>query len=168
VLVDVSASVAPYARFFLELAYAMSSQFKQVRSFAFISDIEEITDAFEQGLTPAESAAEVSRRAGEEWMGHVSDYGRALEAFWARWGRDLGDRVTVVVLGDARSNGRPSSSWVAGELRQQVRRLYWLNPEPRWEWNENDSVIEEYAHHLDGVYECRNVRQLEHFIRSLT
>ena len=146
----------------------MSSQFTQVRSFAFIADIEEISESFEQGRTPAEAAAEVSRRAQEQWVGQVSDYGRALESFWSRWGRELDDRVTVIVLGDARSNGRAGAAWVTAELRQQVRRLYWLNPEPRWDWNEDDSIIEEYEHHLDGVFECRNVRQLEHFIQSLT
>ena len=26
-------------------------------------------------------------------------------------------------------------------------------------------IISDYAAHCDGVYECRNVRQLEHFIR---
>ena len=146
VLVDVSASVSPYARFFLELVYAMSSQFTQVRSFAFIADIEEISESFEQGRTPAEAAAEVSRRAQEQWVGQVSDYGRALESFWSRWGRELDDRVTVMVLGDARSNGRAGAAWVTAELRQQVRRVYWLNPEPRWDWNEDDSIIEEYEH----------------------
>jgi hypothetical protein len=45
--------------------------------------------------------------------------------------------------------------------------LYWLNPEPRSYWGSGDSVIGEYAPHCDGVFECRNLRQLEQFVGQL-
>ena len=53
------------------------------------------------------------------------------------------------------------------ELRQKARRLYWLNPEPRGYWDTGDSVVSEYGVHCDGVYECRNLRQLERFVAAV-
>jgi uncharacterized protein with von Willebrand factor type A (vWA) domain len=49
-------------------------------------------------------------------------------------------------------------------MRAKARRLYWLNPEPRGYWDTGDSILGEYAVHCDGVYECRNLRQLEAFV----
>ena len=46
--------------------------------------------------------------------------------------------------------------------------LHWLNPEPRSYWNTGDSIVGEYGIHTDGVYECRNLRQLESFVEKLT
>ena len=45
--------------------------------------------------------------------------------------------------------------------------LFWLNPEPRSYWNTGDSIVGEYGTYTDGVYECRNMRQLEGFVEKL-
>ena len=41
------------------------------------------------------------------------------------------------------------------------RHVYWLNPEPRGYWDTGDSIVSEYGAYCDGVYECRNLRQLQ-------
>jgi uncharacterized protein len=53
------------------------------------------------------------------------------------------------------------------EMRQKARHVYWLNPEPRSYWNTGDSIVADYGTHTDGVYECRNLRQLEAFVEKL-
>jgi uncharacterized protein with von Willebrand factor type A (vWA) domain len=45
--------------------------------------------------------------------------------------------------------------------------VYWLNPEPRGYWDTGDSIIADYATYCDGVYECRNLRQLERFVTTV-
>jgi uncharacterized protein with von Willebrand factor type A (vWA) domain len=45
--------------------------------------------------------------------------------------------------------------------------VYWLNPEPRSYWDTGDSIASVYAAHCDGVYECRNLRQLERFVAEV-
>jgi uncharacterized protein with von Willebrand factor type A (vWA) domain len=45
--------------------------------------------------------------------------------------------------------------------------VYWLNPEPRGYWDTGDSIISDYASFCDGVYECRNLRQLERFVATI-
>ena len=101
------------------------------------------------------------------WVDGHSDYGHAFEVFWEKYGRDVGPKTTVLLLGDARNNYHASQSWVIKEMRQKARHVYWLNPEPRSYWNTGDSIVGEYATHTDGVYECRNMRQLESFVEKL-
>ncbi len=45
--------------------------------------------------------------------------------------------------------------------------MYWLNPEQRGYWDTGDSVIADYAPHCDGVFECRNLRQLQQFVTAV-
>jgi uncharacterized protein with von Willebrand factor type A (vWA) domain len=52
-------------------------------------------------------------------------------------------------------------------MKHRARHVYWLNPEPRSYWNTGDSIVGEYGSHTDGVYECRNLRQLEAFVEKL-
>jgi uncharacterized protein with von Willebrand factor type A (vWA) domain len=56
---------------------------------------------------------------------------------------------------------------VLKELQQRARHLYWLNPEPRGYWDTGDSIISEFGIYCDGVYECRNLRQLERFVTTI-
>ena len=101
------------------------------------------------------------------WVDGHSDYGHAFEAWWERWGKEVGPRTTILLLGDARNNYHASQAWVVKEMEHKARHVYWLNPEPRAYWDTGDSIIGEYATHVDGVYECRNLRQLEKFVEVL-
>ena len=76
-------------------------------------------------------------------------------------------QTAIILLGDALNNYHATQHWVLKELRQKARRLYWLNPEPRGYWDTGDSVVSEYGVHCDGVYECRNLRQLERFVAAV-
>jgi hypothetical protein len=86
---------------------------------------------------------------------------------------DIGDAITRVnteadvIWGDARNNYHSAQSWVVAEMNKRARHVYWLNPEPRSYWDTGDSIVSEYGTHCDGVYECRNLRQLEAFVGLL-
>ena len=54
---------------------------------------------------------------------------------------DLHPRATVIVLGDARTNGRDPRADVFARIAARAGRTFWLNPEPRLYWNYGDSVI---------------------------
>ena len=101
------------------------------------------------------------------WVDGHSDYGHAFEVFWERYGKDVGPKTTVLLLGDARNNYHASQAWTVKEMRHKARHVYWLNPEPKSYWNTGDSIVGEYGTHTDGVYECRNLRQLEGFVEKL-
>jgi uncharacterized protein len=167
VVADISGSVAAFARFTLQLVYAISGQFSKVRSFVFIDGVDEVTSFFEGVEDINEAVHRVNTEADVVWVDGHSDYGHAFEAWWERWGKEVGPRTTVLLLGDARNNYHASQSWVVKEMRHKARHVYWLNPEPRAYWDTGDSIIGEYATHTDGVYECRNLRQLERFVELL-
>jgi uncharacterized protein with von Willebrand factor type A (vWA) domain len=167
VVADISGSVAAFARFTLHLVHAISGQFSKVRSFVFIDGIDEVTHLFEGTEDIADAVHRVNTEADVVWVDGHSDYGHAFEVFWQKYGKDVGPKSTVIVLGDARNNYHASQSWVMKEVERRARHLYWLNPEPKSYWDTGDSIVGEYGIHCDGVYECRNLRQLEKFVEQL-
>jgi uncharacterized protein with von Willebrand factor type A (vWA) domain len=167
VIADISGSVAAFARFTLHLVYAIGAQFSKVRSFVFIDGIDEVTSYFDGVEDIADAVHRVNTEADVVWVDGHSDYGHALEVFWSKWGKEVGPKTTVLVLGDARNNYHASQNWVLKEMRHRARHVYWLNPEPRSYWDTGDSIVGEYGIHCDGVFECRNLRQLEGFVDHL-
>jgi uncharacterized protein len=167
VVADISGSVAAFARFTLQLVYAISSQFSRVRSFVFIDGIDEVTSYFEGIEDITEAVHRVNTEADVIWVDGHSDYGHAFETFWDRWGKDVSPKTSVILLGDARNNYHASQAWVVHEMRKKARHVYWLNPEPRSYWDTGDSIVSQYGLYCDGVYECRNLKQLEKFVEQL-
>jgi uncharacterized protein with von Willebrand factor type A (vWA) domain len=168
VVADISGSVAAFARFTLMLVYAIQGQFSKVRSFVFIDGLDEVTEYFRGTEDIVEAIHRVNTEADVVWVDGHSDYGHAFEVFWEKYGKDVNPKTTILLLGDARNNYHASQSWVVKEMRQKARHVYWLNPEPRSYWNTGDSIVGEYGTYTDGVYECRNLRQLEAFVEKLT
>ena len=168
VIADISGSVAAFARFTLQLVYAISGQFSKVRSFVFIDGIDEVTKFFEGIEDITEAVHKVNTEADVIWVDGHSDYGHAFEVFWSKWGKEISPKTTVLLLGDARNNYHASQAWVVKEMRKKARHVYWLNPEPKSYWDTGDSILSEYASHTDGAWECRNLRQLERFVEQLT
>ena len=167
VLADVSGSVATFARFTLQLVHALAGEFSAVRTFVFIDGIDEVTHLFAGADDLASALTRVHESADVVAADGHSDYGRAFATFGARWGREMTPRTSVVILGDARNNYHASSADVLADLRRRGRRVWWLNPEPRSYWDTGDSIVAAYAPHCDGVFECRNLRQLEAFVSQI-
>ena len=167
VVADISGSVAAFARFTLHLVYAISNQFSKVRAFVFIDGLDEVTRYFENCEDIVEAIHKVNTEADVVWVDGHSDYGHAFEVFWERYGKEIGPRTTVMILGDARNNYHSSQNWIIKEMQRKARSVFWLNPEPRSYWDTGDSIVGEYGQHCNGTFECRNLRQLEGFVDNL-
>lgn len=167
IVADISGSVAAFARFTLHLVYALSNQFSQVRSFVFIDGLDEVTEFFEATDEISEAIYRVNTEADVVWVDGHSDYGHAFEVFWSRYGMEVTSKTSVLILGDARNNYHAPNSWIIKDLQERARNVFWLNPEPASYWDTGDSIIGEYAPHCDGVFEVRNLRQLEAFADNL-
>ncbi len=167
VIADISGSVAAFARFTLHLVYALNSQFSKVRSFVFIDGLDEVTSYFEGVDDITAAIHRVNTEADVIWVDGHSDYGHAFEVFNERYGKDVGPKTTVMILGDARNNYHASQSWVVKELESKARKVFWLNPEPRSYWDTGDSIVSEYSTYCEGTFEVRNLRQLEAFVENL-
>jgi len=167
-LCDISGSMATFARFTLQFVHAMSGQFSKLRSFVFVDALDEATRFFESGSDFDDALDRVSDEAEVVWLDGHSDYGNSLEMFHDRYAGELTPRSAVIITGDARNNYRPPQAEYLAAIADQVRAVYWLNPEPRGYWNTGDSVMRAYAEFCTGVHEVRNLRQLESFIEEFT
>ncbi|HET8977037.1 MAG TPA: VWA domain-containing protein [Solirubrobacteraceae bacterium] len=166
VLCDVSTSVTSASTFFLSVLHALHDSFRKLRSFVFIERISEVTEVFERERDFRAASEAVSRDAGVADISGYTDYGRVWTEFLALIEDELHPRATVIVLGDARTNGRPPRDDVFAAITAKAGRTFWLNPEPRLYWNYGDSVIAAYAEHCTA-FECWRTDQLEEFVKAL-
>jgi uncharacterized protein len=167
VLCDVSTSVTSASVFFLSVMHALHDSFRKMRSFVFIERISEVTEVFAKERDFKAVSEAIGRDAGVADISGYTDYGRVWREFRDQVEDELHPRATVIVLGDARTNGRDPAAPIFGSITEKAGRTFWLNPEPRLYWNYGDSVIaayEQYCH----AYECWTTRQLEDFVRDLT
>ena len=159
VLCDVSGSTAQFAPFTLTLLHAVHQEFRRVRSFVFIDGLVEITDILASSpgvLDPHHLLA----RKGLIVKDGRSDYRRALASFLDTWGNAVTAKTTVIIAGDARSHDREPATAEVAELEHRARRLYWLNPEPRSEWDTLDSRASDYGRHCTNTFEVSTIREL--------
>jgi uncharacterized protein with von Willebrand factor type A (vWA) domain len=89
-----------------------------------------------------------------------SDFGAVLRLLGERHDVALSRNTVLLVLGDARNNRRPHRADLLARLQREVRRVVWLNPEPRERWDTGDSVMAAYARHADAVLAAWNPRTL--------
>jgi uncharacterized protein len=164
VLCDVSTSVTSASVFFLSVLHALHDSFRKLRSFVFIERISEVTDVFERERDFRQISQRISREGGVADVSGYTDYGRVWLEFEAEISEDLDPRSTVIVLGDARTNGREPHAETFGRVAERSGRTFWLNPEPRLYWNYGDSVMAAYERYCDGAFECWTTKHLEGFV----
>jgi uncharacterized protein len=166
VLCDVSTSVTSASVFFLSVLHALHDSFRKMRSFVFIERISEVTDIFERERDFKAVNERIASDAGVADISGYTDYGRVWSELLDQIGDDLNPRATVIVLGDARTNGRDPRADSFAAIAARAGRTFWLNPEPRLYWNYGDSVIASYEQHCTA-FECWTTAQLEDFVRAL-
>jgi uncharacterized protein len=167
VLADVSGSVIEFAKFTLSLLHAMNEEFAKMRSFAFVDGVDEVTGILDEGGHRMDLRGAFARARVVAADGH-SDYGSVFAGFAERYGADIDARSTLIVMGDARNNYRRPGLETLRGLRERARRLYWLNPEPRADWDTTDSIMSVYTPWCDRVFEVRNLRQLTACVDEIT
>ncbi len=168
VLCDVSTSVTSASVFFLSVLHALHDSFRKLRSFVFVERISEVTEVFERERSFGDVSRAIAGDAGVADVSGYTDYGRVWLEFLEQVMDDLDPRSTVIVLGDARTNGREPHAKVFSHVAARAGRTFWMNPEPRLYWNYGDSVMAAYEPHCTGVFECWTTQQLEAFVNALT
>jgi uncharacterized protein with von Willebrand factor type A (vWA) domain len=159
VLCDVSGSVWQVSTFLLKLVRTLQAEFSQVRSLVFVNSIVEVTELIRRMRFPHD--LKNLRQYPQLNLFGFSDFGRAFYQFYRDYLDELTRETVVVILGDARNNAFDAQFWTLDEIRQRSRRILWLNPEPRRDWNTGDSIIGVYAPFCDDVLECWTLDHLE-------
>src|SRR6266498_2369003 len=162
---DVSDSVRNASRFMLQLVWSLQECFSRVRSYVFVSEIAEVTQAF--STYPVERAIEWALKGAPVDYHCRSDFGFAFSRFAKTELDSLDRKTTILMLGDARNNYNDPQSWALRLIRERVKGIIWLNPEGQWGWGIGDSVMPLYAPACDIVKECRTVGQLVQVVDQL-
>ena len=154
---DISTSVRHCAEFMLRLIYELQDQVAKARSFAFISDIEEISQDFAD-YQPEVAVEQVLTRMPPGF--YNTDLGYSLITFCHDHLDAVDHRTTVIFLGDGRNNFNDPRLDLVQTVKRRARRIIWLNPESPRLWGTGDSDALEYLPLCDAAYEVSNLAQL--------
>ncbi|MFU8815450.1 MAG: VWA domain-containing protein [Pseudomonadales bacterium] len=159
---DVSGSVASYARFMLMFLYSLEEVMPKVRSFAFSSDLAEVTELFERN-----GIEDAIAKTLRDYAGGSTDYGQAFSDFKKNCLDDVDNRTTIIILGDARNNYGDPRTDILKEMYDRCKRLIWLNPEPRRSWFVGDAEMRRYMAYCHQAEECNSLMHLERIVGNL-
>jgi len=162
---DVSDSVRNASRFMLQLLWSLQECFSKVRSYVFVSEIAEVTQAF--STYPVDKAIDWALKSSPVDYHCRSDFGYAFSRYVRTELDSLDRKTTILMLGDARNNYNDPQAWALRQIRERVKGIIWLNPEGQWGWGIGDSVMPLYAPSCDIVKECRTVGQLVEVVDQL-
>ncbi|MBP7736286.1 MAG: VWA domain-containing protein [Spirochaetes bacterium] len=165
VMCDISGSVNQYSRFMLLLTYTLQSLFSKVRSFAFISNMVEITPLFME-MDPERALNSIFEDTNFTY-GWGSNYGRCFNQFMRDYSDSLTRKTTVLVLGDGRNNHQDPGLDSFIRIRERSRNLFWLNPDRMHLWNWADSIAYIYRENCNEMKEVNNFLDLSEFIDKL-
>jgi uncharacterized protein with von Willebrand factor type A (vWA) domain len=165
VLCDISGSVSQYSRFMLLLTYTLQGLFSKVRTFAFISNMVEITHLF-MDMNPERALNSIFTDTNFTY-GWGSNYGRSFTQFVKEYSDSLTGKTTVLVLGDARNNNQDPGIEAFITIGERCRTLFWLNPDRKHLWNWSDSIAGMYLPYCREMREVKNFHDLSDFIDKL-
>lgn len=153
-LCDLSGSVAAASELLLGLVAPAARHFRRVHLFAYVDRL--VPVSIEHGFVAPGGPLDLHAR---------SDFGRVLGDLWTRERASLGRGTLLLVLGDARNNRLPPRADLLRAVRERVRHLLWIVPEPRARWDTGDSVLRLYAPSCDAVLECLTLGALVAAVR---
>lgn len=158
VLVDVSLSVRPVAGFILRLAQTLHRFGDRCEVVAFVDAPVLVTPAL-RSATADTALAGVLAADGLD-LAATSDYGRMLSVLLDRFADLISRRTSVLVVGDARSNGFEPRVDLMAEVARRVHRVAWVTPEPSRYWTQTGCALADYASHCSGVISARDGAEL--------
>lgn len=162
VLCDVSESVAWVSQFLLMFLYALTEALHDIRSFAYTGSLIEVSDILENN-TADEAIARIMTSIGFS----SSNYGSSFADFEDGWMKDVTNKTSVIILGDARGNGTDPRTDIVARMAKRAKRIIWLNPEFRSSWSTGDSDLYRYAPYCSLVRVCSSLNDLERVMTEL-
>ena len=126
-LCDMSKSMDLYGRFLIQFIYSFQNVYRRLETFVFSTSLHRITSTLKSGDLPEVMSALSSEVP--DWSGGTR-IGASLHDFLTRYGMDMVDRNTVVLI--------LSDGWDTGDIdlledsmrgiQKRCRCLVWLNP----------------------------------------
>ena len=154
---DVSTSMRAVVEFLLRMIYELQDQVARAYSFAFIDDLENISDDFAE--YPPDVAIEIvltRLRPGY----YNTNLGHSLNTLLLRYADTIDHRTTVIFVGDARNNYNDPRLDLVEHIKRRCRRIIWLNPEHPRQWGTGDSDMLDYLPYAHAVHRVSNLAEL--------
>ncbi len=154
---DVSTSMRAVVEFLLHLIYELQDQVASAHSFAFIDDLESITEDFAEH--PPEAAIQIVLTRLHPGY-YNTDLGNSLNTLMQRYAGTVDHRTTVIFVGDARNNYNNPRLDLMDQIKRRSKRVIWLNPEHPRQWGTGDSDMLAYLPYAAGVFRVSNLAEL--------
>lgn len=154
---DVSTSMRAVVEFLLRLIYELQDQVASAHSFAFIDDLESVTEDFAEH--PPEMAINIVLTRLHPGY-YNTDLGNSLNTLMQRYASTVDHRTTVIFVGDARNNYNNPRLDLMDQIKRRSKRVIWLNPEHPRQWGTGDSDMLAYLPYSTGVYRVSNLAEL--------
>ncbi|MEM7032247.1 MAG: VWA domain-containing protein [Chloroflexota bacterium] len=161
---DVSTSMRPVAEFMLTMIYELQDQTAKTRSFAFIDNMTEISDAFAE--YPAQVALNIVLERLQAGY-YNTDLGYSLATFTRDYMDAVDHRTTVIFIGDGRNNYNDPRLDCVEAIKRRAKRIMWMTPEDVPMWGSGDSDMHLYAPYCDFIHHVTNMTQLTEAIDRL-
>ncbi|MBN9564044.1 MAG: VWA domain-containing protein [Alphaproteobacteria bacterium] len=146
----------------LMFLYCLTDVMSDIRSFAFSSNLEEVSRILEKEDTE-EAITQILERIG---FGSTN-YGLSLADFENLAMGDLDRKTTVIILGDARGNRTEPRTDLMKSIFDRAGRVVWLNPEYRASWGTGDSDMLKYLPFCHQATVCNTIGTLERVVTDL-
>lgn len=154
---DVSTSMRSVVEFLLRMIYELQDQVARADSFAFIDDLESISEDFAE-YPPHVAIETVLTRLRPGY--YNTDLGNSLNTLMRRYAGTVDHRTTVIFVGDARNNYNDPRLDLMERIQRRCRRVIWLNPEHPRQWGTGDSDMLEYLPMAHAVHRVSNLAEL--------
>lgn len=158
---DVSASMTKYVRFTLPLLFGLSNVIKNIESFIFANDLEHVTDYFKRNGDFAQITEQLM--TGSTQMGQGTNLFIALSRLEEDYKQLLSTSTLLFIISDANTLAPLEAAGQLAIISKKVKRILWLNTQPRERWNQN-SAIPLFNKHCT-MFECYS---LAHLIKILS
>lgn len=161
---DVSGSCSNASEMMLAFMHTLQTVFPRgCKAFAFVNtlyDVSNIMSVKELNKAMSGVLSAMNRR------GEYSNYFIPLQTLWKDYRHVINSDSIVIFIGDARNNKNDTGEEYLKNISRKAKNCYWINTEPHYKWNVNDSLASTYGKYAK-MYEATTTRQLLNFISSM-
>ncbi len=163
IVCDVSASMIRHVRFTLPLLFGMSRMAKATRAFVCAAGLEEVTDFFRHETDFQQVADWVLRQTSQ--VGRGTNLGQAFHTLRSEFSNALSASTCLLVVSDAETVEPEFALREVRHLAGRVKKLVWLNTQPRRQWHENKLIpaLRRYSQ----MEECTTLAKTVRILKSL-
>lgn len=154
---DVSTSMRPVVDFLLRMVYELQDQVASAHSFAFIDDLESISEDFAE-YPPDRAINEVLSRLRPGY--YNTDLGMSMDTLMKRYSGTIDRRTTVIFVGDARNNYNNPRLDLMDQIKRRAKRVIWFNPEHPRQWGTGDSDMLAYVPYAAAIHRVSTMAEL--------